>query len=278
MLEAGHRVEGDEAEQRPLVLRDEDPRVLRREAGEPLDDVARAGRVALVGEQGGDRLGVVLGAGRMVTVGVGHGGDGSGRHEEPMGAAARSAEHERFRAERAGAAARRRWPRPASRVRRARSPPSPRRVGPARPPAGPRCRARAATIQDAVDRPPGRTTGSARRGATDDAAPARTSAPGREQVGELARRPGRARPSPSRRPARASAAASPDQHHVRPRIAAQLEPEAARTARWPAGCRRRRRGGPTRCRPRSRRSARRPSRCRPSPSPRAATVVPIDDR
>ena len=31
----------------------------RREAPEPGDDVARAGRVALVGEQRGDRLGVV---------------------------------------------------------------------------------------------------------------------------------------------------------------------------------------------------------------------------
>ena len=51
VLEARHGVEGDEAEQRAVVLGHDDPGIGRGEAPQPDDDVARAGRVALVGEQ-----------------------------------------------------------------------------------------------------------------------------------------------------------------------------------------------------------------------------------
>ena len=58
VLEPRQGVEGDEPEERAVVLGDDDPGVGRGEALEPGDDVARPGRVALVGEQRGDGLGV----------------------------------------------------------------------------------------------------------------------------------------------------------------------------------------------------------------------------
>ena len=69
VLEARQGVEGDEAEDVAVVLRDDDLANGRREALEPLGDVARAGWVALVGEQRGDRLGVGGGGGRSVIGG-----------------------------------------------------------------------------------------------------------------------------------------------------------------------------------------------------------------
>src|SRR6266446_6188219 len=52
--------------------------MLRVESGEPIDDVARAGRIALVGEQGGDPL-RVLGRRRAEgdELAVGHDRDGT---------------------------------------------------------------------------------------------------------------------------------------------------------------------------------------------------------
>jgi hypothetical protein len=59
VLEARQGVRGDEPEHLAVVIRDEDAGVLGVEPGEPLDDVAGPGRVALVREQRGDPLGVV---------------------------------------------------------------------------------------------------------------------------------------------------------------------------------------------------------------------------
>src|SRR6188508_2140816 len=59
VLEAGQCVDGDEAEERAIVLGDDDTCLWRVEAFEPGDDVARAGGIALVSEHRGDRLGVV---------------------------------------------------------------------------------------------------------------------------------------------------------------------------------------------------------------------------
>ena len=71
----------------PVVLGDDDPRVLGREPLEPLHDVARAGRVALVGEQRRDRFGVAGPAGRSVMVGlVGHGAMVPARRRSGTGA------------------------------------------------------------------------------------------------------------------------------------------------------------------------------------------------
>ena len=56
VLEARQGVQGDEAEDDAVALRDEDLRMVGREALEPLDDVARTGGIALVGEQRGDGL------------------------------------------------------------------------------------------------------------------------------------------------------------------------------------------------------------------------------
>src|SRR4051812_43200867 len=56
VLEARQGVESDEPEERALVLRDDDPRMLGCEPAEPLDDVARTRGIALVGQEGRDRL------------------------------------------------------------------------------------------------------------------------------------------------------------------------------------------------------------------------------
>ena len=101
VLEAGHRVERDEAQQRLLVLRDQDARMVRREAAEALDDVARAGRVALVGEEGGDGLGIGLGGGPDGQGGVGHGGDGTASTKSRWGPASGPPSTRRSVAERA---------------------------------------------------------------------------------------------------------------------------------------------------------------------------------
>src|SRR6476619_2423195 len=58
VLEPRKRVERDEPEQRALVLRDDDARMLGREAAQSLDDVAGTGRVPLVREERRDGFGV----------------------------------------------------------------------------------------------------------------------------------------------------------------------------------------------------------------------------
>src|SRR4029079_19271002 len=58
VLESRQGVERDEPQQRALVFRDHDTRVLGREAAEPLDDVARTGWISRIVEEGRDRLGV----------------------------------------------------------------------------------------------------------------------------------------------------------------------------------------------------------------------------
>ena len=60
VLEPRQGVEGDEAENLALEVGDDDARVGRGEPLEPLDDVRRTGRVALVGEEARDPLGVVV--------------------------------------------------------------------------------------------------------------------------------------------------------------------------------------------------------------------------
>ena len=67
VLEPRQGVDGDEPEHRPIVLGDDDPGLWGGESLEPRDDVARAGRIALIGEQRGDRLGV--GGARRVGAG-----------------------------------------------------------------------------------------------------------------------------------------------------------------------------------------------------------------
>ena len=59
VLEPWQGMDGDEAEHRAVVLGDDHPRVRRREPLQALDDVAGSGGIALVGEQLGDRVGVV---------------------------------------------------------------------------------------------------------------------------------------------------------------------------------------------------------------------------
>src|SRR6185369_1920005 len=78
MLEARQGVDRDEAKHLTAVVRDDHPGMLRVEAGEALDDVARAGWIALIGEQGGDAL-RILGRRRAERDGrsIGHGGDGT---------------------------------------------------------------------------------------------------------------------------------------------------------------------------------------------------------
>ena len=116
------------------MLGDDDPGVGRGEALEPLDDVARPGRIALVGEQRGDRVGVVgrggaKGDGGAVGGTFGHVGDGTrsgsargtgcGPSAGPTGAGA-PARTARRRARAAGRAHRRRPQAPATAIRRSR--------------------------------------------------------------------------------------------------------------------------------------------------------------
>ena len=54
MLEARQEVDGDEAHDVPVVVSDDDRRMLAREPLESRDDIARASGIALVGEEGGD--------------------------------------------------------------------------------------------------------------------------------------------------------------------------------------------------------------------------------
>ena len=80
VLEARQGVDRDEAEDLAVVSATMTRRVRRIEPAEPLDDVARAGRIALVGEERGDPLGVVGGRrAERDRVAFGHGGDGTGR-------------------------------------------------------------------------------------------------------------------------------------------------------------------------------------------------------
>jgi hypothetical protein len=59
VLEARQRVEGHEAEQLALVVGDDDPRIARIEPLQAAHDVRRSGRIAFVGEEGRDSVGVV---------------------------------------------------------------------------------------------------------------------------------------------------------------------------------------------------------------------------
>src|SRR4029078_5130531 len=63
MLEAGQCAERDEPEHRAVVLGADALGVVVREPLEAGDDVARSGRIALVGEQGRDRFCVAWGPG-----------------------------------------------------------------------------------------------------------------------------------------------------------------------------------------------------------------------
>ena len=60
VLEAGQRVEGDEPEDLAIEIGDDDLGEGRVESLEPGDDVAGPGGVALLGEESGDPLRVVL--------------------------------------------------------------------------------------------------------------------------------------------------------------------------------------------------------------------------
>ena len=243
------------------------------------DDVARPGRVALVGEQGGDGLGVGLGRGRMVgslsvmmamvtastTRRCGTGGPAT----EPQTLGAEGT-------------------RPRGGQRRRPSWTAPR---------GPRSRPnlRPSRASDAARRPSVFGSSSAIHSPR-IGRPGRSAARSKDHGARLRRR--RRRLAASRcgelsrgavqldgRPADGHDAGrhvrqvgSPDQHHVRRRVRRPSRTRAVRRARWPGHCPRTPRDGSTRCRLRPRRACARAVTSRPKPRPRARSSVPIDER
>ena len=282
-----------------------------REPLEPLDDVARAGRVALVGEQRGDRVGVVGSAARRVTAAVGHvvghGAmvPGASPRRGRCGPSRRAVEQQPLRTERTGPRGRGdalRGDRPAPARRRASQTaagPSPWRasVAASRPSVeGSRSDERADRGRPPVER----DAGSARRGARRRARPSN----GAERPATASRidaRPGPARPSPSRpRPRAPSRPATPRASgRAPPRPRPRSRPSNGSLTRPAAG------PGPAARRARSRPAGTagwRPSlsaktprwiqslpaatasaaaaavTSSPRPRPRAQSAVPIDDR
>ena len=259
-----------------------------REPAEALDDVAGAGRIALVGEQGGDRVGVGRRRRGGWTGRVRSWPDGS--RPAPGGGAVRRpgrrAPAAPARTVRRGPPRAAAWtPRRPDRVARRRpSPPSHvahQRLAVAS--EGDRQPTLRRRLQEHDERrPDGRRVGgasdagSAPRGGRSPARP-RTPIPAASSGAELARRRARARPSPSRRRSQAGGTRAPalaaressDEQHVRPGLADVGEPEALVQRLRRRRCRRRPRGGPSRCRPRTASTVAVAVTSRPRPRPRA---------